>query len=869
MAQAGDYAFDSITKLPDRILILSMSEDRSNQKSDATLQGSGAPEASWDSESIRRIYPLAWHLASVRTSKGGKRVEVTGPGGESREILLSRFTYIFDRLANAELPNLSNRDFFTVEESGQEMRVRKICTDGLGGLTLAAVAPYFSRSYSIKIAASTHLKVTCSELVQGGDFDAVRWLNCFHYRSLNMWGRSTGLLMRLEGDSEEMPFKSAIGYIILNSPPLLTRPRDSLMQWDAEGRLRHVDRVVRIARVVVHPEFRGIGAGRLLVEAAIEYANEHWNAAGKKPWLLETVAEMSRFHPVFEAGGMEYCGETMGREEVLITPSDRLDHLMGAGHWRSSLDRMKMKPSTPKPYFAVPVGSCPDRVRKSVKVASGQKPPHLNGLVSARIGAPLIRFEQAAISFGVDGPNTKRFATLLGFDVDKSAEGQLGQGLETLATAISADPVMSGGCSELNESLRTDIGTFVGRLHSLGQAVGKREVKLSKTKRSVASLLGDAAVERLSLSNRLEVHRQTLDDSIGSYFEEGQGDPQRLAALSTARNQVDSLLSRLRNASASTREVEIMTAFGLDEISSEHGVVSDFNLDILPGQVVLLEGASGCGKTSILESLLGSIRLSGGKLLPEGVASSVAAIDLNFAPETAVIDLLGCCTREACRFLNAAGISESKVYIKRRHQLSHGQRYRVAAAVLAASGKGIWLADEFCAFLDPLTSALVANGISRLARSVGATLIVASADSRRIAKALQPDITVRLISGGRPTPDPRVLFWKNHDFRSIAAGWLHGKTPTDKELKQVLWEHDLIFHRLTSERSLSSGDVAQLARKLVEDLKPIASQWSEIALKRQVGYRIEALAEVGNYMPEPVKGTKKPPSIRRSIKSRH
>ncbi|MFW8696363.1 ATP-binding cassette domain-containing protein, partial [Mesorhizobium japonicum] len=51
-------------------------------------------------------------------------------------------------------------------------------------------------------------------------------------------------------------------------------------------------------------------------------------------------------------------------------------------------------------------------------------------------------------------------------------------------------------------------------------------------------------------------------------------------------------------------------------------VVADFNLEIRPGQIVALVGASGAGKSSLLHLLLGLAPLSGGDVEIDGASLS-------------------------------------------------------------------------------------------------------------------------------------------------------------------------------------------------------------------------------------------------------
>lgn len=77
-------------------------------------------------------------------------------------------------------------------------------------------------------------------------------------------------------------------------------------------------RAARIARVVVHPDYRGEGLGYTLVNGAL-----HWISARRIPEarrtkaVVETVAMMARYNPFFERAGFRYLWDTASGRPVL------------------------------------------------------------------------------------------------------------------------------------------------------------------------------------------------------------------------------------------------------------------------------------------------------------------------------------------------------------------------------------------------------------------------------------------------------------------------------------------------------------------------------------------------------------------------
>ncbi|MDR7614904.1 MAG: GNAT family N-acetyltransferase, partial [Armatimonadota bacterium] len=77
----------------------------------------------------------------------------------------------------------------------------------------------------------------------------------------------------------------------------------------------------RIARVVVHPDYRADGLGALLVRRALRWiAERRIPEMRRKKHLVETVAQMSRYHPFFERVGFRYVWETASGRPVLLYP---------------------------------------------------------------------------------------------------------------------------------------------------------------------------------------------------------------------------------------------------------------------------------------------------------------------------------------------------------------------------------------------------------------------------------------------------------------------------------------------------------------------------------------------------------------------
>ena len=129
-------------------------------------------------------------------------------------------------------------------------------------------------------------------------------------------------------------------------------------------------------------------------------------------------------------------------------------------------------------------------------------------------------------------------------------------------------------------------------------------------------------------------------------------------------------------------------------------LVENFELDVRPGELVLIEGANGAGKTTLLRSLAGLSRLG-----LEGKIQCHCENLLYLGHRPGIKQLLT--ARENLTwYCQAYGLDESKVesaldrvglygYEEMQcHNMSAGQQRRVNLARLYLGSGGLWLLDE-------------------------------------------------------------------------------------------------------------------------------------------------------------------------------
>lgn len=186
-------------------------------------------------------------------------------------------------------------------------------------------------------------------------------------------------------------------------------------------------------------------------------------------------------------------------------------------------------------------------------------------------------------------------------------------------------------------------------------------------------------------------------------------------------------------------------------------VLRGVSFDIPVGQGVVLLGANGCGKSTLMRSLNGLERLQSGRILIEGKSLSESSRrelrqirrsmgyvfqQFNLVPQLSAFQnvLLGAMGRHrlgllSCLRLNASaherqramaclervGIADRAQH--RPSQLSGGQQQRVAIARMLMQAPKVVIADEPIASLDPKAGREVLDLLWRIVREEGLSML--------------------------------------------------------------------------------------------------------------------------------------------------
>ena len=555
--------------------------------------------------------------------------------------------------------------------------------------------PYISEE--LITIGNVKLEMLIKEITEKEEHAAYVSLANFHYRGHMIYGRTAKLIVRTFHSS----YPKVIGYVELATPFYMNKARAAILnspfelgeirwkQWDKSTLRKYIHLLVRIARVVVYPEFRGLGIGQLLIKHAAEFASQRWQVAGYKPYFLEISADMLKYVPFAEKAGMAFVGETEGNLS---------------------------------------------RVAKDMTYLINR--------------------------FGSDRSGVATF---------EESSGICDQQIARMDKAIQITERMGISTEELTKRLRNLSEKVVLRDFGLFQGiVTLPKPHYMKGLNDSASWFLDQRIETLGLKNRYTPPKINIPLISSPIY---------------IKDLTVSYLSHVRR-TKSTHAVQ--QAFGISPEEILSIVIRELSLTIDPGEILLIVGPSGSGKTTILDLLTShkkaqsNINITGKFELP---SNARIATFKSIRSRKPLIEALGIKDVKFALYLfGLAGLSEPFLYLKRFQELSKGQQYRAMLARMIASGSNVWVADEFCTNLDPITANVVAYNVQKIARELGATVIAAVPHCSSFIMSLRPDKVLLLTS----TWEHTIISGKEYcDTMSRSPKW-DGRPPSVRLLPKFV-----------------------------------------------------------------------------------
>lgn len=539
------------------------------------------------------------------------------------------------------------------------------------------VLPRFENHREVRFGAD-NINILVTEISTEIELAEYQRLGQFHYKGIDFQSESGRATPKETGGRKAILLASvkkgsasrAIGYIEIQMPLLMCKPRHDLFSrpfiskkakigwetWLGDGQ-KYVNRIARIARVVVDPEFRGIGASSILVEEAKKFCAERWHIGGERPLFIEISAEMLRYIDFVTRAGLYFIGNTEGN---LNRISKDLRSIQNGASGKSGIMSLQRKYHTAFTTYCNKTGRNFDEARLILSDLLRAKDPRSEMASDEWLAfRPILRFPIPYYLGGLDEESNAYIE-----------DGLLEKTSETANTSVTSNSTLKN--SSTADSLEYD----------------SLEVSVS------------------------------YDIPLSPYV-------------------------RL-----------IMDSFGIETSKISNRVVGPVDISLSRGSISLITGASGAGKSILLQALSSESMPYGVTKNFSGNSNFLKTCTLSALPDGIPIfqyfaDLYG--PERAFDALCHVGLSEAMVFIKPFELLSMGQRYRTMFANLILSDADVWLVDEFCSNLDPITSKILSVRLKKLAKRMGRFVAVASANTGHFIDALNPDKVYVVRIGGNVT----------------------------------------------------------------------------------------------------------------------
>lgn len=206
----------------------------------------------------------------------------------------------------------------------------------------------------------------------------------------------------------------------------------------------------------------------------------------------------------------------------------------------------------------------------------------------------------------------------------------------------------------------------------------------------------------------------------------------------------------LRAPTLSERRIPTGRAIDVRDVSKAYGpagthvlALERISLSVAPGEFVCTVGASGCGKTTLLNLIAGLDRPTSGEVSVHGARTALLFQDAALFPWLTAgrnvelaLQLRGLPKKErraeVDRLIDLVHLRGFAG--KRPHELSGGMRQRVALARALAQDADVLLMDEPFGALDAITRDLLHDELERLWQTTGTTILFVTHNVREAVR---------------------------------------------------------------------------------------------------------------------------------------
>lgn len=287
--------------------------------------------------------------------------------------------------------------------------------------------------------------------------------------------------------------------------------------------------------------------------------------------------------------------------------------------------------------------------------------------------------------------------------------------------------------------------------------------------------------------------------------------------------------------------IEFVDYSGKWNSSLQHESLSNINLRIKPGQLVVVIGSVGCGKTCLLWSVLGEIHTTKGAINLYGATSYVSQepwcfggtikqniLLTNEFDESRYQKVLNVCALDNDLTLFPNG---DLTYVgEKGYTLSGGQKARVALARAVYHEADYYLLDDPLSAVDPKVASHIFNNCIK-DHLKGKTIVLATHQLQFIEQA---DLVIYLQEGKvGASGSYEELFNSSDDFRDFIDARKREQEESEREKEKLERQKSLSIHSFEGEGSENGCVLAQRGASLLKNNSIEEDELADETVNRQ------------------------------------